>query len=210
MKTKKRLYTLLIALSTCAALMAQSDKHIRYDKESDLEGIEMEPQLLSMHENYDPMDHGTWPVFSTPCVAAVAPKSDDLVERTALWCTKKATYMFTIYKVHWDNMYFSSSSTEFIRDSKTGKKYYIKEHVGAPLDVTYWIKGHEGDYIYSVGIYPPLPKNCTHIDVGQDTHPEYVPGTTGWSKSETITNIPVRQLQANQYKITGRKKTQNE
>ena len=203
METKKRLYTLLIALSTCAVLMAQNDdKRLRYDKESDLEGIEMEPQLLSMHENYDPMDYATWPSYKA--AATVAPQGEDFVNRTALWCTKKATYMFTIYKVHWDNMYFSSSSTEFIRDSKTGKKYYIKEHVGAPLDVTYWIKGHEGDYIYSVGIYPPLPKNCTHIDVGQDTHPEYVPGTTGWSKSETITNIPVRQLQANQYKITGR------
>ncbi len=202
METKKRLYTLLIALSTCAVLMAQSDKRIRYDKESDLEGIEMEPQLLSMHENYDPMDYATWPSYKA--AATVAPQGEDFVNRTALWCTKKATYMFTIYKVHWDNMYFSSSSTEFIRDSKTGKKYYIKEHVGAPLDVTYWIKGHEGDYIYSVGIYPPLPKSCTHIDVGQDTHPEYVPGTTGWSKSEVIKNIPVSQLQANQYKITGR------
>ena len=202
MKTTKRLATLLICLSVGAAMMAQSDKHIRYDKESDLEGIEMEPQLLSMHENYDPMDYNTWPSYKA--AATVAPQDGDFVNRTALWCTKKATYMFTIYKVHWDNMYFSSSSTEFIRDSKTGKKYYIKEHVGAPLDVTYWIKGHEGDYIYSVGIYPPLPKNCTHIDVGLDTHPEYVPGTTGWSKSETITNIPVSQLQANQYKITGR------
>ena len=202
METKKRLYTLLIALSTCAVLMAQSDKRLRYDKESDLEGIEMEPQLLSMHENYDPMDYATWPSYKA--AATVAPQDGDFVNRTALWCTKKATYMFTIYKVHWDNMYFSSSSTEFIRDSKTGKKYYIKEHVGAPLDVTYWIKGHEGDYIYSVGIYPPLPKSCTHIDVGQDTHPEHVPGTTGWSKSEVIKNIPVSQLQANQYKITGR------
>lgn len=203
MKTTKRLATLLICLSVGAATMAQnSDKHIRYDKESDLEGIEMEPQLLSMHENYDPMDYATWPSYKA--AATVAPQSRNLVESTALWCTKKATYMFTIYKVHWDNMYFSTNSTEFIRDSKTGKKYYIKEHVGAPLDVTYWIKGHEGDYIYSVGIYPPLPKNCTHIDVGLDTHPEYVPGTTGWSKSETITNIPVSQLQANQYKITGR------
>ena len=208
METKKRLYTLLIALSTCAVLMAQSDKRLRYDKESDLEGIEMEPQLLSMHENYDPMDYNTWPSYKA--AATVAPPGGDFVNRTALWCTKKATYMFTIYKVHWDNMYFSSSSTEFIRDSKTGKKYYIKEHVGAPLDVTYWIKGHEGDYIYSVGIYPPLPKSCTHIDVGQDTHPEHVPGTTGWSKSEVIKNIPVSQLQANQYKITGRKKTKNE
>ena len=202
MKTTKRLATLLICLSVGAAMMAQSDKHIHYDKESDLEGIEMEPQLLSMHENYDPMDYATWPSYKA--AATVAPQSRDLVQSTALWCTKKATYMFTIYKVHWDNMYFSSSSTEFIRDSKTGKKYYIKEHVGAPLDVTYWIKGHEGDYIYSVGIYPPLPKNCTHIDIGQDTHPEYVPGTTGWSKSEVIKNIPVSQLQANQYKITGR------
>ena len=155
METKKRLNTLLIALLTCAAMMAQSDKQIHYDKESDLEGIEMEPQLLSMHENYDPMDYATWPSYKA--AATVAPQGGDFVNRTALWCTKKATYMFTIYKVHWDNMYFSSSSTEFIRDSKTGKKYYIKEHVGAPLDVTYWIKGHEGDYIYSVGIYPPLP-----------------------------------------------------
>ncbi len=202
MKTTKRLATLLICLSVGAAMMAQSDKHIRYDKESDLEGIEMEPQLLSMHENYDPMDYATWPSYKA--AATVAPQGGDFVNRTALWCTKKATYMFTIKKVHWDNMYFSTSSTAYIRDSKTGKKYYIKEHVGAPLDVTYWIKGHEGDYIYSVGIYPPLPKNCTHIDVGLDTHPEYVPGTTGWSKSETITNIPVSQLQANQYKITGR------
>ena len=204
MKTTKRLATLLICLSVGAATMAQnSDKQIHYDKESDLEGIEMEPQLLSMHENYDPMDHGTWPVFSTPCVAAVAPKSDDLVERTALWCTKKATYMLTISE-HWLNRVYTTTATEFIRDSKTGKKYYIKENKGAPVGVSYKIKGNEGKYIYSVAIYPPLPKNCTHIDVGLDTHPEYVPGTTGWSKSETITNIPVSQLQANQYKITGR------
>ena len=120
MKTTKRLATLLIALSTCAVLMAQSDKHIRYDKESDLEGIEMEPQLLSMHENYDPMDHGTWPAYFIPCVAAVDPQSDDVVERTALWCTKKATYMFTITE-HWENRIFTSTSTQFIRDSKTGK-----------------------------------------------------------------------------------------
>ena len=201
----KRFGLLLIFLSACAVVMGQgANSRLRYDKEKDLNGISMEPRLLSMHEDYDPMDYGTWPAYSTPCVAAIAPKDKDLVSRTALWCTKKATYMFTIKKVHWDNMYFSTSSTAYIRDSKTGKKYYIKEHVGAPLDVTYWIKGHEGDYIYSVGIYPPLPKNCTHIDVGQDTHPEHVPGTTGWSKSETITNIPVSQLQANQYKITGR------
>lgn len=205
MKTTKRLATLLICLSVGMAMTAQSDKRLRYDKESDLEGIEMEPQLLSMHENYDPMDHGTWPVFSTPCVAAVAPKSGDLVESTALWCTKNATYLFFIYKVHWDAMYFTSSSTEFIRDSKTGKKFYAKEHIGAPLDVNYWIKGREGDYIYSVSIFPPLPKTCTLIDIGQETHPETAPGTTGWSKSETVTNIPVSQLQANQYKITGRK-----
>ena len=204
METKKRLYTLLIALSTCAVLMAQSDKHIRYDKESDLEGIEMEPQLLSMHENYDPMDHGTWPAYFIPCVAAVDPQSDDVVERTALWCTKKATYMFSISE-HWENRVYTTTATEFIRDSKTGKKYYVKENKGAPLSVSYKIKGNEGKYIYSVSIYPPLPKNCTHIDIGEDVEPEKVPNVTNWVKTPTIKNIPVRQLQANQYKITGRK-----
>lgn len=204
MKTTKRLATLLICLSMGAAMMAQSDKRIQYDKESDLEGIEMEPQLLSMQENYDPMDYATWPSYKPACT--VAPNYGSLVERTAIWCTKKATYVFTIHKVHWDAMYFSSSSTEFIRNSKTGKKYYIKEHVGAPLDVNYWIKGSEGKYIYVVGIYPPLPKTCTHIDIGEDKQPEYVPGTTGWAPLEIIENIPVSQLQANQYLITGKRK----
>ena len=201
MKTKKRLYTLLIALSTCAVLMAQSDKRIRYDKESDLEGIEMEPQLLSMHENYDPMDYNTWPSYKA--AATVAPQGGDFVNRTALWCTKKATYMFTITE-HWENRIFTSTSTQFIRDSKTGKKYYIKDRMGAPLDVSYKVKGNEGKFIYMVGIYPPLPKRCTHIDIGQDTYPEPVPNSTGWIRKPTTKNIPVSQLQANQYKITGR------
>lgn len=201
METIKRFAMLLICGLVCATMMAQSsNKRIRYDKESDLKGITMEPRLLSMHENYDPMDYGTWPSYEAP--GTVAKKDGRLVERTALWCTKNATYMFCIYKLHWDNMYFLSNSSEYIRDSKTGKKYYIREHIGAPLDVTYWIKGNAGDYIYSVSVYPPLPKTCTHIDIGQDDHPETVPGTTGWSHPETITNIPVSELQAHQHLIT--------
>lgn len=206
METIKRFAMLLICGLVCAAMMAQSsNKRIRYDKESDLKGITMEPILLSMHENYDPMDYGTWPAYSTPCVAAVAPKDKNIVSRTALWCTKKGTYMFSITE-HWENRIFTSTSTKFIRDSKTGKKYYIKEHKGAPLDVSYWIKGHEGEYIYMVGIYPPLPKSCTHIDIGQDTEPAQVPGATSWVKNPVIKNIPVSELQANQYLITGKVK----
>ena len=201
METMKRFAILLICGFACAAMMAQSsDKRIRYDKESDLKGITMEPRLLSMHENYDPMDYGTWPSYEAP--GTVGRNDGSRVDRTVLWCTKKATYMFCIYKLHWDSMYFQDSSNEYIRDTKTGKKYYIQEHIGAPLDVTYWIKGHAGDYIYSVSVFPPLPKTCTHIDIGQDTHPETVPGTTGWSRPETLTNIPVSELQAHQHLIT--------
>ena len=206
MKTMKRFGLLLICLSACAVAMAQGrNTRLHYDKEKDLNGIAMEPRLLSMHENYDPMDYGTWPVYSTPCVAAVAPKGKDLVMRTALWCTKKATYMFSITE-HWENRVFTSSSTKFIRDSKTGKKYYIKERMGAPLDVSHKIKGNEGKYIYSVSIYPPLPKTCTHIDIGQDIEYENVPNVTNWIQTPVIKNIPVSELQANQYLITGRKK----
>ena len=118
--------------------MAQGrNTRLHYDKEKDLNGIAMEPRLLSMHENYDPMDYGTWPSYEAACT--VAPRNGSLADRTAIWCTKKATYVFTIYKQHWDTMYFVANSSEYIRDSKTGKKYYAKEHVGAPLDVTYWI-----------------------------------------------------------------------
>lgn len=201
----KRFAILLICGLACAAMMAQSsDKRIRYDKESDLKGITMEPRLLSMHENYDPMDYGTWPSYEAPGTISI--RDGIQMARYAFWFTKKATYMFCISRLYWDTMYFMENSTEFIRDSKTGTKYYVQEHMGAPLDVTYWIKGNAGDFIYSVSIFPPLPKTCTHIDIGQDTHPETVPGTTGWSKEETIMNIPVCELQANQTLITGRRK----
>ena len=202
-KTMKRFSLLLIFLLACAVVMAQSgDKRLRYDNEKDLKGIAMEPRLLSMHENYDPMDYGTWPYYEAACT--VAPREGSLVDRTAVWCTKKATYVFTIYRLHWDTMYFLANSSEYIRDSKSGEKYYVKEHKGAPLEVTYWIKGHAGDHIYSVSIFPPLPKTCTLIDLGEDTQPEEVPGTTGWSQPEIVTNIPVSDLQAHQYLITGK------
>jgi len=205
-ETMKRLGMLLISIAACAVVMGQTgDKHLHYDKEKDLNGIAMEPRLLSMHENYDPMDYGTWPCYEAVCT--VAPRGGGLADRTAIWCTKKATYVFTIYKQHWDNMYFVANASEFIRDSKTGKKYYVKEHMGAPLDVSYWIKGHAGDYIYSVSIFPSLPKTCTLIDLGEDTHPEKVPGTTGWEiENDNVKNIPVSELQAHQYMITGKRK----
>ena len=204
MKTMQRLSLTLFCLTVCSVVMARGgDKRIRYDKESDLKGITMEPRLISMNENYDPMDYGTWPYYEAPGTISI--QDGRQMARYAFWFTKKATYMFSISRLHWDTMYFMENSTEFIRDSKTGKKYYVKEHIGAPLDVTYWIKGHAGDYIYSVSIFPPLPKTCTHIDIGQDTQPETVPGTTGWSKEETLTNVPVSELQANQALITGRK-----
>lgn len=205
----KRFGLLLIFLSAYVGVMGQgANSRLRYDREKDLNGIAMEPRLLYMHEDYDPMDYGTWPAYSTPCVAAVAPKGKDVVSRTALWCTKKATYMFTITE-HWENRIYTSTSTRYIRDSKTGKKYYIQEHKGAPLDVSYWIKGHEDEYIYMVGVYPPLPKRCTHIDIGQDTEPEQVPGATSWVKTPAVLNIPVSDLQSNQYLITGKGNAQN-
>ena len=75
------------------------------------------------------------------------------------------------------------------------------DHVGAPLDVCYWMQGKAGRFFYSVSIYPPLPKTCTVVDIGQDSHPETAPGTTGWATQKPLTNIPVRELQANQRKI---------
>lgn len=204
MKTMQRLSLTLFFLTVCSVVMALGgDKRIRYDKESDLKGITMEPRLISMNENYNPMDYGTWPYYEAPGTISI--RDGIQMARYAFWFTKKATYMFCISRLHWDTMYFMVNSTGYIRDSKTGKKYYVKEHIGAPLDVTYWIKGHAGDYIYSVSIFPPLPKTCTHIDIGQDAHPETVPGTTGWSKEETLTNIPVSELQAHQALITGRR-----
>lgn len=204
MKTIKRISVLLICLSAYAVAMAKGgDERLQYDKVRALNGVAMEPRLLSSHENYDPMDYGTWPYYEAACT--VAPREGSLADRTAIWCTEKATYVFTISKLHWDTMYFRADASEYIRDSETGKKYYVKEHVGAPLDVTYWIKGHAGDYIYSVSVFPPLPKTCTRIDLGQDTQPKKVPGTTGWSQPEVVKSIPVSRLQANQYLITGKR-----
>lgn len=120
MKTMKRLSLILFCLTVCSVMMARrGDERIHYDKESDLKGITMEPRLISMNEDYTPMDYGTWPYYEAPGTISI--RDGIQMARYAFWFTKKATYMFSISRLHWDTMYFMENSTGYIRDSKTGK-----------------------------------------------------------------------------------------
>lgn len=215
MKTTEKLIMVLMLCMIFTVGYAQSDTNdgketagwspagiqtLQYDKKLKKDAV-AEPKLISSQEDYDPMDYNTWPCFEMPAGTVKDGSSRGRKDDIILLCTKKATYLFEIHQMMWDKMYFHSSATSFIRDSRTGQKYYVKDHVGAPLDVCYWMQGKAGRLFYSVSIYPPLPKTCTVVDIGQDSHPETAPGTTGWARQETLMKIPVRELQANQRKI---------
>lgn len=158
-----------------------------------------EPTLVKEEDNYDPNDYNTWACYK-PMFYVMSPElKSGGAYKYAFWCTPEFTYVVEMNRLHWDKMYFQATSTSYIRDVKTGKKYYPIRHVGAPLDHSYWVEGKAGKWVASVSIYPPLPPTCTVVDLGDDKTLETVPGTTGWTNPPVIPNVRVSDLQANQY-----------
>jgi len=154
------------------------------------------PELLETPGKYNPEDKYTFPIYGN--VQTVNPCEDGIYSH-AIWCTKDATYLATIYQQFWDLHYFQCPHDTYIRDVKTGKKYYILEELGLPMDKSFNIKGVAGSYICFVAKFPPLPKSCTIIDIVSGETNDDVKNGLGWSHEGPFINIPVALLQANQH-----------
>ena len=153
-------------------------------------------------ENYDPEDYNTFAVYTHP--HTVAPlQSPQGTDNLAIWCTKDATYLAIVDEQMWTSRYHQTSKDVHLRDSQTGKTYPIIKLLGYPLDQVFWIEGIPGEWRCRILVFPPLPKQCTTIDIINDgPKPKHVKGTTGWGIRKSLYKIPVSTLQAQQHIAT--------
>lgn len=163
------------------------------------------PRLITPANNYNPTDMSTFATYNDT-MAVAPPLITDMLSETAIWCTKEHTYVGHIYQMGWDRTFYQMKSGSYIRDCKTGTKYYVSSGSGLPLDETYFIQGIAGEYLCFVDIYPPLPKTCTVIDIIEADATDEVENSPGWGGGIKLSNVRVADLQKNQ-KILNYKKT---
>ncbi len=174
----------------------QGDSLLTYDAEPP-QHIR-EARLVKPVTNYDPTDSETFPAYED--VQTVAePVSDRMIDRVALWCTKDATYLAFVTEQHWGRHYYQLKSDTYIRDVRTGKKYFVVSHPPFPLDVSYFIYGLPGQHNCMLSIFPPLPPSCTLIDIVESDVTDKVKNAPGWGGGIKLYGVDVSRLQANQY-----------
>lgn len=177
----------------------ENNEVIRYDRSApDIR----KPVKEKASENYNPMDYKTFAVYTKPHTVET-PTSEAVIDKDAIWCTKKGTYLAVVSKMLWNERYFQTRSSLYIRDSRTGKKYPLRQVWGLPMDETYWMHSVAGEWFCRVFEFPPLPPECTHIDIVRTGSAplQQIPGTTGWVGAVDDLNLSVAELQANQYKM---------
>lgn len=170
-------------------------KTIEYDK-----ALPVVPKLSVIKDasEYNKEDKNTFPIFGNE-TAVAPPTGQSRLARTAIWCTKECTVVAYLMQLAWDLHYFQESSDSYIEDAATGERYYIKgTYDRTPLDMSYNIKGISGEWISFFNVYPPLPKECTTINIMEGDITDVVKNGQGWGGSLRIRNVPVSRLQGNQ------------
>ena len=173
----------------------QKNEKLRYDK-----ALPVVPELSVIQDasHYNPEDKYTFPILGNE-TAVKPPKDLRRTKTLAIWCTEECTVVASLAQLQWDLHYFQQSSNSYIEDCETGKKYYLTgTYDKRPLDISYNIKGVAGEWICLFDLYPPLPKECTTINIIEGQITDDVKNGPGWNGSLHIRNVPVAMLQANQ------------
>ena len=71
--------------------------------------------LTDEAKEYSPLNHNTFATYSKPYTVRY-PNADNDVEKMAIWCTREATFLARIHKIHWNKMYFHNSAKQYLRD----------------------------------------------------------------------------------------------
>ncbi len=156
------------------------------------------PTLLKPANNYDPTDMATFSEYGN-LHTVEEPLGTYDESSIALWCTKDSTYLVCVNEQHWTRHYFQWSKETYIKDVKTGKKYYLDHLQGLPIGMTYFIIGVPATYFCTVAVFPPLPKKCTVIDIVEGDITDKVKNAPGWSGGLKLYNVPVHTLQSHKY-----------
>ena len=155
-------------------------------------------RLVKPATNYDPTDSETFPVYEDVHTVA-EPLSSRTIDHVAIWCPDTATYVADITEQHWGRHYYQLKSDTYIRDVKTGKRYYVISHEPFVLNQSYFLQAPPGQYNCTVAVFPPLPRTCTVIDIMEGDVTDVVKGAPGWGGGVKLRNVSVARLQANQY-----------
>ena len=155
-------------------------------------------RLVKPASHYDPTDSETFPVYEDVHTVAEPPSSRP-ADRVAIWCTETATYVADITEQHWGRHFFQLKSDTYIRDVKTGKRYYVVSHPPFVLNQSYFIQAPPGQYNCTVAVFPPLPRTCTVIDIVEGDVTDVVKGAPGWGGGIRLQGVAVARLQANQH-----------
>lgn len=190
---KKIIYIIVTGCIMLCTMSCASEDMIRYDAEGPTH-IRV-PELFETPAPYNPADQTSFARYVNFQTVA---EPDDVLVKYAIWCTKDATYLTSIDRLYWDLHYFQYSHEDYLRDVKTGEKYFVQEVIGLPMDTSYMVKGICGSWICTVRKFPPLPKTCTVIDIVEGEVNDVVENGLSWSHSPAIRNITISQLQANQ------------
>lgn len=172
------------------------DAVIKYDKTLP---IVPEISVIQNATNYDKEDKYTFPIYGDETTVAPPANSNSSLKKVAIWCTKECTVVANLIQMLWDTHYFQRTSGDYIEDVQTGKRYYVKgTYDGFPMDMSYNIKGVSGEWICCLDVYPPLPEECTVINIIGQNVTDDVKNGAAWSGALRIRNVPVSLLQRNQ------------
>ena len=157
--------------------------------------------LVSKAKNYDDMDINSFAVYTKPYTVN-NPRTENQIEKMAIWCTKDATYLAQIHRIHGSSMDCRDSGQMSIRVGNTGASYYVRHCLDYAMGSTFWINSIAGEWIVIVNEFPPLPKECTFIDILDESEaPKKTDDNTGCTKNIGYRGIRVSALQMQQSKM---------
>lgn len=184
---KNLIITLLLAMPMLA------EAQLKYDEK----GPDFhKPTLERAAKDYDPLNTETFSIWADNHTIA-EPENTDREElyRYAMWCTKEATYVMTMYLTNWPLHYFHGCSNSYIEDCDTGVKYMLKS-ASHPLDETYWMRTLAQEWVCTLDVFPPLPPTCKYVTFGGGEYTDDL--KPGWSHTKNPEHVEVSRLQANQ------------
>lgn len=145
-------------------------------------------------QDYDPSNKATVSVWCNQHSVAT-PKARPS-KCYAIWCTKDATYLATIFGTDYTTEPLTTSREHYIEDCDTGEKYYIKHYIGYPTGESFLLRTLGEEHVMIVGVYPPLPPTCTTISTG-GAGPKAIYGKSSKYISP-IDHVSITTLQNNQ------------
>ena len=158
------------------------------------------PTLVHPAKDYNKNKSSSWSVYKDAHL--IKPTSEGTM---ALWRTPEATYIATAHEQNWLREYMGVERGSMLVDER-GQQYKLKAVEDYPLGEIYWVEGYSGDFIATLKIFEPLPLGVEKFTYVEPDGEPFAAWGANW-KGETIPNLDVESLRANQKLFDYHKRT---